>query len=672
MSIREKLLMKKIKKREKMKKELAQKKGAAKPPKPTPKNEEDDEVDEDFQQVPQKKLPKKEQKPNKKKQQMQVVNSDSESDDDDDEDEEENEESSGDEEENENEADNNDDDSEESEEDEEEDDEEEEEVPAKKAKTETSKKDKKAKKSSVEEQGFEELDPTAAAEALSKRDNSDRSFASLKGIVSEPTLKAIEQMGFSEMTEIQAKSLPPLLEGRDLVGAARTGSGKTLAFLIPAVELIYKLRFMPRNGTGVIIISPTRELSMQTFGVLKELMTYHHHTYGLVMGGSNRQVENEKLSKGVNILVATPGRLLDHLQNSPDFLYKNLQCLVIDEVDRILEIGFEEELKQIVNLLPKRRQTMLFSATQTEKIDALSKLALKKEPIYVGVDDNKETATVSGLEQGYIVCPSEKRLLVLFTFLKKNRKKKVMVFFSSCMSVKYHHELFNYIDLPVTSIHGKQKQTKRTTTFFQFCNASEGILLCTDVAARGLDIPQVDWIVQFDPPDDPKEYIHRVGRTARGTGSSGHALLMLRPEELGFLRYLKAAKVPLNEFEFSWNKIADIQLQLEKLISKNYFLNQSAKEAFKSYVRAYDSHQLKTIFDVNTLDLQAVAKSFGFLVPPVVDLKVGAAKRVRPEKRVGGGGFGYYKNLNNDEKKQRIFKQVSREQLQKKGKNFMR
>lgn len=212
----------------------------------------------------------------------------------------------------------------------------------------------------------------------------------------------------------------------------------------------------------------------------------------------------------------------------------------------------------------ERRQTMLFSATQTARIDALSKLALKKEPIYVGVHDNQETATVEGLEQGYIVCPSEKRLLVLFTFLKKNRKKKVMVFFSSCMSVKYHHELFNYIDLPVTSIHGKQKQTKRTTTFFQFCNAESGILLCTDVAARGLDIPQVDWIVQYDPPDDPREYIHRVGRTARGSGTSGHALLMLRPEELGFLRYLKAAKVPLNEFEFSWQKIADIQQQVNE------------------------------------------------------------------------------------------------------------
>ncbi|KAJ8674861.1 hypothetical protein QAD02_010647 [Eretmocerus hayati] len=494
----------------------------------------------------------------------------------------------------------------------------------------------------------------------------NKSFSVLDGKVSENTLKAIADMGFTDMTEIQAMSIPPLLEGRDLVGAAKTGSGKTLAFLIPAVELIDKLKFMPRNGTGCIIISPTRELSMQTFGVLKELMKYHHHTYGLLMGGANRQTEAQKLSKGINLVVATPGRLLDHLQNTPDFLYKNLQCLIIDEADRILDIGFEEELKQIINILPKRRQTMLFSATQTKKTEALTTLALKKEPVYVGVDDEKEKATVEGLEQGYVMCPSEKRFLLLFTFLKKNRQKKVMVFFSSCMSVKYHHELLNYIDLPVLSIHGKQKQTKRTTTFFQFCNAQSGILLCTDVAARGLDIPDVDWIVQYDPPDDPKEYIHRVGRTARGEGSSGHALLILRPEELGFLRYLKQARVPVNEFEFSWSKIADIQLQLEKLVSKNYFLNMSAKEAFKAYVRAYDSHHLKQIFDIETLDLAQVAKSFGFTVPPAVDLKVSVSKDSRPRKRLGGGGYGHFSKMNMEQpgaagrvKRAKTFRQVN-------------
>ncbi|KAG7254921.1 hypothetical protein CRUP_005622, partial [Coryphaenoides rupestris] len=251
----------------------------------------------------------------------------------------------------------------------------------------------------------------------------DTTFESLSALVSENTLKAVKEMGFEHMTEIQHKSIRPLLEGRDILAAARTGSGKTLAFLIPCIELIYKLKFMPRN-----------ELAMQTYGVLKELMAHHVHTFGLLMGGSNRSAEAQRLANGVNIL------------NTAGFMYKNLQCL--------------------------RRQTMLFSATQTRK--------------------------------GYVVCPSEKRFLLLFTFLKKNRKKKMMVFFSSCMSVKYHYELLNYIDLPVMAIHGKQKQTKRTTTFFQFCNADTGILLCTDVAARGLDIPEVDWIIQYDPPDDPK------------------------------------------------------------------------------------------------------------------------------------------------------------------------
>uniref|UniRef100_A0A182TNA7 ATP-dependent RNA helicase n=1 Tax=Anopheles melas TaxID=34690 RepID=A0A182TNA7_9DIPT len=493
----------------------------------------------------------------------------------------------------------------------------------------------------------------------------NREFKSLEGKVSDHTMKAIGEMGFTKMTEIQAKSIPPLLEGRDLIGSAKTGSGKTLAFLIPAVELIHKLRFKPRNGAGVIVISPTRELAMQIFGVLKELMTYHCQTYGLLMGGASRHTENEKLEKGINIIVATPGRLLDHLKSTPNFLFKNLQCLIIDECDRILEIGFEEDLKQIISILPKKRQTMLFSATQSSRLEELGKLALKSEPIYVGVDDNKKEATVTGLEQGYIVCPSERRLLVLFTFLKKNRKKKVMVFFSSCLSVKFHHELFNYIDLPVMSIHGKQKQSKRTSVFFQFCNAETGILLCTDVAARGLDIPAVDWIVQYDPPNDTKEYIHRVGRTARGEDLCGHALLMLRPEEVGFLKYLKQAKVPLNEFEFSWSKIADIQLQLENLMAKNYFLNQSGKLAFKTYVRAYEGHHMKDVFNIANLDLVQVAKNFGFTQPPYVDFGK-SFKLHNSERRPGNRGMGHFKTLNKEKEGKLKIKHITdRKQLKK-------
>ncbi|KAK0429253.1 hypothetical protein QR680_011275 [Steinernema hermaphroditum] len=455
---------------------------------------------------------------------------------------------------------------------------------------------------------------------------SKRRFDSLKGKVSDRTLEALNDMGFTTMTEIQARTIDPLLEGKDVLGAAKTGSAR-----VQAVPGNWLHHYLPHS----------------------ELMEKHPgFTHGLVMGGTNRKSEEEKLQRGINFLVATPGRLLDHLQNTECFMVKNLKCLIIDEADRILDIGFEQEMQQIVRILPKKRQTMLFSATQTPKVDELIKASLNASPVRVGIEDNVDPdhqATVSGLQQGYVVCPSEKRFLLLFTFLKKNRGKKIMVFFSSCHSVRFHHELLNYIDLPVQSIHGKQKQQKRTCTFFSFCKATQGILLCTDVAARGLDIPEVDWIVQFDPPDEPREYIHRVGRTARGESGKGQALLILRPEELGFLRYLKQAKVALNEFEFTWNKIANIQPQLEKLINQNYYLHTSSKEAYKSYIRAYDSHSLKHIFDINTLDLVSVAKSFGFDAPPYVDLPVSGKKKVEVRSKLSGAGY---------RKPQKSFKQV--------------
>lgn len=329
--------------------------------------------------------------------------------------------------------------------------------------------------------------------------------------LSDATQAGIAAMEFTRMTQIQSMAIPPLLIGKDLIGAAKTGSGKTLAFLVPTLELLHKSKFTTRNGTGAIIIAPTRELAMQIYGVCKELCTAgkHSQTYGLIMGGANRKTEADRLAKGVNIVICTPGRLLDHLQNTRGFNFRNLLALILDEADRCLEQGFEDDLRAILKILPKERQTMLFSATQTKKVEDLARLSInQKTAIYVEVPSETNLATAAGLEQGYVTCPSEKRFLLLFTFLKRNKNKKIMVFFSSCNSVKFHAELLNYIDVPVMDIHGRQKQVKRTTTFFQFCKSDTGTLLCTDVAARGLDIPKVDWIIQFDPPDDPKEYIH--------------------------------------------------------------------------------------------------------------------------------------------------------------------
>lgn len=453
---------------------------------------------------------------------------------------------------------------------------------------------------------------------------------------SDKVKEAIGAFGFERMTEVQAQCIPLLLQGKDVVAGAKTGSGKTLAFLIPALELVYKTGLKPRNGTGIVIICPVRELAIQCYGVLRDLMeTRFTQTYGICIGGANKHSEAQKLRKGVNILVATPGRLLDHLQSTP-FKFETALALIIDEADRILEVGFEEDLKRILKILPSKRQTMLFSATQTEKIEDLISLSFRTRPSFINVDKDATVATADRIQQGYVVIGQEKKFLLLYSFLKRNRKKKIIVFFSTCRAVKFYSELCNYIDLPVLELHGQLKQKKRTTTFFEFINLDKGVMFCTNVAARGLDIPAVDWIMQFDPCDDAKEYIHRVGRTARGLKSKGKALLYLLPEELGYLTELRNLRVPLQEYKFPPNKVANVQTKLEEVVNKVFHLHKSAREAYQSFLQCY-SQMKKPIFDVYELNLVAVAKSFGFSVPPNIMIKgvslKGAKKNNKKKKK---------------------------------------
>ncbi|KAG2306159.1 hypothetical protein Bca52824_025907 [Brassica carinata] len=402
--------------------------------------------------------------------------------------------------------------------------------------------------------------------------------------------------------------------GKDVLGAARTGSGKTLAFLIPAVELLFKEHFSPRNRTGVIVICPTRELAIQTKNVAEELVKHHSLTVSMVIGGNNRRTEAQRIANGSNLLIATPGRLLDHLQHTKGFIYKHLKCLVIDEADRILEENFEEDMNKILKILPKTRQTALFSATQTSKVQDLARVSLTS-PVLVDVDDGRRKVTNEGLEQGYCVV----------------------------RSVQFHAEIMKLINVESCDIHGGLDQNRRTKTFFDFMKAEKGILLCTDVAARGLDIPAVDWIIQYDPPDKPTEYIHRVGRTARGEGAKGKALLVLIPEELQFIRYLKAAKVPVKELEFN-EKLLNVRSALEKYVANDYNLNKTAKDAYRAYIAAYNSHSLKDIFNVHRLDLQAVALSFCFSSPPKVNLNIesGAGKVRKARNQQARNGFSPY------------------------------
>ncbi|XP_023952987.2 ATP-dependent RNA helicase DDX18 isoform X2 [Bicyclus anynana] len=454
------------------------------------------------------------------------------------------------------------------------------------------------------------------------------SFSMLESKIDSRILDSLKTMGFLKPTKIQAKTLPHMLLGDDVIGAAKTGSGKTLAFLIPVVEKLISLGFTNKHGVGCLIISPTRELALQIYVVLKKLIANINLTHCLVVGGEKKLKEIASLNKGVNIIVGTPGRILDHVENTSGFSCNNLKCLVLDEADKLLEAGFEKHIAGIIRKLPKKRQTALFSATIDEKVENLARLALKDNPKLISVKNQKQS-TASGLEQGYCICPVEKRLCWLYKMLKKTKKLKVMVFFSSCKSVDFHYSFFKvHCKAPVISIHGKQSQSRRKDAYQTFVQADKGVLFCTDVAARGLDIPAVNWIVQYDPPTDMKEYIHRVGRTARGLNNSGNAVILLREEEEKFVQYLKREKVYLDKYNFG-DPPDDVQKMLEDLIQKDGTMKILARKAYLSHLRCYNKHSHNEVFNIKHLDLKLAAKAFGFLEPPHVDF-LKTKKRRKP------------------------------------------
>ncbi|KAL2913185.1 ATP-dependent RNA helicase dbp4 [Polyrhizophydium stewartii] len=425
------------------------------------------------------------------------------------------------------------------------------------------------------------------------------------------TQKGLSKGNFLEMTEIQRSSLPFSLCGRDVLGAARTGSGKTLAFLIPVLETLFKATWTQLDGVGAIIISPTRELALQIFEVLRKVGRFHNFSAGLLIGGKDLKGEQGRVGR-MNILVCTPGRLLQHMDQTPEFSCDNLQILVLDEADRILDNGFEKTLNAIVANLPKSRQTLLFSATQTRSVRDLARLSLKN-PEYVAVHDAAEHSTPKNLMQNYIVCPLPQKLDVLFSFLKSHLKQKVLVFLSSCKQVRFVFETFCKLQpgVPLMCLHGKQKQAKRMAIFEQFCRKQDACLFATDVAARGLDFPAVDWVVQVDCPEDAATYIHRVGRTARYE-SAGKALLLLLPSEKdGMLEALEQKKVPISEIKINPAKTVSIRKQLSGLCSQSPDIKYLGQKAFICYLRSVYLQANKKIFDVGQLPIDEFADSLG-------------------------------------------------------------
>ncbi|GAA5829928.1 hypothetical protein JCM3766R1_006704 [Sporobolomyces carnicolor] len=451
--------------------------------------------------------------------------------------------------------------------------------------------------------------------------------------LSKQTLAGLKSAYYTKVTDIQAKSLPLALKGKDVLGAARTGSGKTLAFLIPVLELLLRKKWGPNDGLGALVISPTRELAVQIFEVLRKIGHQHQFSAGLVIGGKNLKDEQDRLSR-MNILVATPGRLLQHMDQTLGFECDHLQLLVLDEADRILDMGFSASLNAIIANLPRSRQTLLFSATQTKSVKDLARLSLQS-PEYVAVRENgkgkekeaegqeEEEATEEvpkNLEQHYMIVDLPSKLDVLWTFIKTHLFTKTIVFLSSGKQVRFVYENFRHMrpGVPLLHMHGKQKQLQRLEIYQRFLSAKHSILFATDIAARGLDFPSIDWVVQVDCPEDVETYIHRVGRTAR-YHSKGKALLFLLPsEEAGFTKRLEQKKVDCGKIKANDKKRQTVRSQLQSAAFQYPEIKFLAQRAFISYVRSVYLQKDKSTFDVSALPLEEYAASLGLAGAPKI------------------------------------------------------
>lgn len=407
--------------------------------------------------------------------------------------------------------------------------------------------------------------------------------------------------------------------------------------MIPILEKLYRSRWDVEDGLGALVISPTRELALQIFEVLRSLGKMHSFSAGLVIGGKNFKEEQYRLIR-MNILICTPGRLLQHMEQTPNFDPSNLQILVLDEADRILDMGFQAQLTSIVSYLPPTRQTMLFSATQTKSVKDLAKLSLN-EPEYIAVHEKSAQATPSGLAQSYVVCGLEKKLDVLLSFIKSHLKQKAIVFLSTCRQVRFIHQVFCKLQpgVPLLALHGKYKQGKRVEIYYEFLNKPAAVLFATDIAARGLDFPQVDWVVQLDCPEDTANYIHRVGRTAR-YNKQGKALLTLLPSEVeGMTKAFGDAKIPIKEIKVNPAKTQSCRQKVTSVVAADKEIKALGQKAFMSYVRSVYLQPNREVFDASALPLDEFALSYGLpgapRMPFLSKLKEDQQEAMRDELR---------------------------------------
>ena len=340
------------------------------------------------------------------------------------------------------------------------------------------------------------------------------SFKSL-GVL-KPICDAVSDIGWKNPTEIQTEAIPHALKGRDIIGLAETGSGKTGAFAIPIIQALLE---SPQRLFAVVL-APTRELAFQIHEVFEALGSSISLHCACITGGLDMITQAITLAKKPHIIIATPGRLVDHLQNTKGFNLRNLKFLVMDEADRMLSMDFEEEINQILEVIPRERNTFLFSATMTSKVAKLQKASLC-DPIKVEVSNKFQTPKT--LVQQYLLCPYKWKDCYLTYIIDEFRGQSTIIFVATCNNALRVTLLLRNLGFKAVCLHGQLSQPKRLGALNKFKSGDRNILVATDVASRGLDIPNVDMVINYDIPSNAKDYVHRVGRTARA-GKAGRSV----------------------------------------------------------------------------------------------------------------------------------------------------
>jgi len=500
-------------------------------------------------------------------------------------------------------------------------------------------------------------------------------FADLRPSLRPESLDALAAGGFERSTPVQASTIPLLCSHKDVSVEACTGSGKTLAFVLPMVEILARARKeLRRYEVGAVVVSPTRELARQIHEVatpfVKTLARGGDASDGeelsmLLVGGTDVSKDVAKFAAtSPLVLVATPGRLWDVMQRSRELDGKKCELLILDEADRLLGMGFMATLNNIISRLPKQRRTGLFSATQTEEVAELARAGLRN-PVRVTVRDAVNAAArAAGDKKGklptqlqllYRLCPVDAKLWHLVNFIREHHSCKMIVYFLTCACVDFYESAVKEL-LPESStiaLHGKMKQKQRESALGVFTEQSSGVLMCTDIAARGLDIPGVDWIVQFDPPQDPAAFVHRVGRTAR-MGREGNAIVFLSPNsEASYVDFLRIRGVEIKAAPGTREHFAEVaaetqngdddkqielasdivdalekteleerggadqtHIALRKASEKSRELMEKGVRAYVSFIRGYKEHHCRFIFRFKELEYGSLAMSMGLLRLP--------------------------------------------------------